>query len=358
MQEAIQVFLKEKQFHYAVLKQGNYYFRVSQEEIAVIHISRANEIALKSWQNINEERERTKQELEDIFHGNSSGELDSTSTPIRFLELVIVQDAVSEYLRKLADMVEGIWFVSEQDRQIYVFERQNTKYFGIYEDLQSCISQLPDAKAFAGEFYQVLKLAKPVTLVLVILNIVIYCLAALHGDVYDAGYMYSIGAVTFESVFLRGEYYRLGSSMFLHFGLSHLVNNMVSLICLGTMLEKCMGSLRYGILYISSGLLAGLTSVAVEYYQVIVLGQGSYSVSAGASGAIFGVIGGLVAVVLKQKWQSSRGQYQPQISMRSILFMAFVSLYQGFTTIGVDNAAHVGGMIFGFLLSFLLACKR
>ena len=198
----------------------------------------------------------------------------------------------------------------------------------------------------------------PVTLVMVVLNIMVYCLAAFHGDVYDAGYMYSIGAITFDSIFIKGEYYRLFSSMFLHFGLSHLVNNMISLICLGTMLERRMGSVRYGILYLSSGLLAGLTSVSVEYYQVMHLGEQSYSVAAGASGAIFGVIGGLIAVVLKQKWQSSRGQSEPQISMRSILFMAFVSLYQGFTTMGVDNAAHVGGMIFGFLLSFLLACKR
>lgn len=358
MQKAVQLFLKEKQFHPVVLEQGNYYVRLMEQEIAVIHVFRANELALKSWQHMNEERQRAASEILAWFRGSLSDSDNVGFVPIRFLDLVIVQDEVSEYLRNLADMIEGIWFISEQNRQIYVFERQSTKYFGIYEELQAYISQISWTHTSAGDARQMFTMLSPVTLVMVILNIMVYCLAAFYGDVYDAGYMYSIGAITFDSIFIKGEYYRLFSSMFLHFGLPHLVNNMISLICLGTMLERRMGSVRYGILYLSSGLLAGLTSVSVEYYQVMHLGEQSYSVAAGASGAIFGVIGGLIAVVLKQKWQSRRGQSEPQISMRSILFMAFVSLYQGFTTMGVDNAAHVGGMIFGFLLSFLLACKR
>lgn len=358
MQKAIQLFLKEKQFHVVTLEQGDYYVKLMEEELAVIHIFRANELALKNWQHINEERQSAAAELVAWLQASQPGAGIADSVPIRFLDLVMVQDEVSEYLRNLADMVEGIWFVSEQNRQIYVFERQSTKYFGIYEELQTYISQIFYTHTSAGGFRQMLVLVGPVTLTMVILNILVYCLATLNGDVYDAGYMYSIGAVTFDSIFLKGEYYRLFSSMFLHFGLAHLANNMISLICLGTMLERRMGSLRYGILYLSSGLLAGLVSVSVEYYQVMAMGHSSYSVAAGASGAIFGVIGGLIAVVLKQKWQSRRGQYEPEISMRSLLFMAFVSLYQGFTTMGVDNAAHVGGMIFGFLLSFLLACKR
>lgn len=358
MQKAIQLFLIEKQFHPITLAQSNFYVKILEQEIAVIRIFRANELALKSWQHLNEERQNAAEQLMDWIRTNRPDISGMDDMQVRFLDLVVVQDEVSEYLRTMADMIEGIWFIAEQSRQIYVFERQSTNYFGLYEELQNAIGQLSFAHTSAGEFRQMLALVRPVTLVLVVLNIIVYCLAAFYGDVYDAGYMYSIGAVTFDSIFVKGEYYRLFSSMFLHFGLAHLTNNMISLICLGTMLERRMGSLRYGILYLSSGLLAGLVSVSVEYYQVMAMGDSSYSVAAGASGAIFGVIGGLIAVVLKQKWQSRRGRYEPEISMRSLLFMAFVSLYQGFTTMGVDNAAHVGGMIFGFLLSFLLACKR
>lgn len=358
MQQAIHYFLKEKQFHPVTLEQSLFHVKILEQELAVIRIFRANELALKSWQHIIEERQNVAAQLMDWIRINRT-DIDIIDVgQVRFLDLVVVEDEVSEYLRNMADMIEGIWFIAEQSRQIYVFERQSTNYFGLYEELQDYIGQLSYAHASAGEFRQMLALVRPVTLVLVVLNIVVYCFAAFFGDVYDAGYMYSIGAVTFDSIFIQGEYYRLFSSMFLHFGLSHLTNNMISLICLGTMLERRMGSLRYGILYLSSGLLAGLASVSVEYYRVIAMGETSYSVAAGASGAIFGVIGGLIAVVLKQKWQSRQGQYEPEISMRSLLFMAFVSLYQGFTTMGVDNAAHIGGMIFGFLLSFLLACKR
>ena len=197
----------------------------------------------------------------------------------------------------------------------------------------------------------------PVTLILVLINVLVYFISSHFGNVYDAQDMYRMGAMTFDAVFIRKEFWRLFTAMFLHYGISHLANNMVSLLCLGTMLERRIGSLRFAILYLVSGLLAGFSSMAVDYYQIVRLQESSYAVSAGASGAIFGVMGGLIAIVLMQHFWKDRNQTE-EISMRSLLLMTFFTLWEGFASVGVDNAAHVGGLIFGFLLSFLLARKR
>ena len=76
-----------------------------------------------------------------------------------------------------------------------------------------------------------------------------------------------------------------------------------------------------------------------------------------ASGAIFGVIGGLIGVVLlKKRWAKNKADFI-DISLRSILTMAFFSVFAGFSGGGVDNAAHVGGLLSGFVIALLLAIK-
>ena len=82
------------------------------------------------------------------------------------------------------------------------------------------------------------------------------------------------------------------------------------------------------------------------------LQTGEYVVSAGASGAIFGVIGALLYVAVRNRGRIGN------ISGRGILFMVVVSLYYGFTSGGVDNLAHIGGLVSGFLLGVLLYWKR
>ena len=79
---------------------------------------------------------------------------------------------------------------------------------------------------------------------------------------------------------------------------------------------------------------------------------GSLAVSAGASGAIFGLLGALLWVVIRNKGRVGR------LTKRGMLFMVLFSLYVGFTSAGVDNAAHIGGLVCGFLAAVLLYRKR
>lgn len=145
---------------------------------------------------------------------------------------------------------------------------------------------------------------------------------------------------------MNGErYYTLITSMFLHFGFSHLMNNMVMLLVIGYSLESEIEN-QFSFIYLGSGLMGNLVSAWFD------VSQGSYAVSAGASGAIFGIVGALLYVAIRNHGRVG------EISTRGLVLMAGLSLYYGFTAQGVDNAAHIGGLISGFLLAVLTYWKH
>ena len=150
------------------------------------------------------------------------------------------------------------------------------------------------------------------------------------------------GAMYVPYVIENGEYFRFFTSMFLHFGFSHLINNMVTLIIIGRNVEPVVGKVRFLLIYFLSGLGGNLLSFIGE------CATGDYAVSAGASGAIFGLTGSLLALTMI--YHGLVGQ----VTMRDKVIMNLFSLYLGFTSQGVDNVAHVGGLICGFLVTFLV----
>ena len=141
----------------------------------------------------------------------------------------------------------------------------------------------------------------------------------------------------------NGEWYRLLTHIFLHGDIMHLGNNMLILFCLGNALEHYVGKISYVTLYFFSGILAGLGS--------IVYNTGS-TVSVGASGAVFSVVGAMAWLVVR-----NQGRLEGFTGPRMILFL-LLSIYAGFVDQGVDNAAHIAGLIAGFLLAILIYRKQ
>ena len=184
-----------------------------------------------------------------------------------------------------------------------------------------------------------------VNIALIAVNVIVFICLELIGDTEDTMFMMTHGAVYEPLVVMRGEYYRLLTSMFLHFGASHLVNNMLVLFVLGERLEQVLGHVKYFLFYMVCGISANIISIAIH------MGEGYAAVSAGASGAIFGVVGGLVYVVAV-----NHGQLEG-LTARQLGFMILLTLYHGFTSAGVDNWAHIGGLISGFIVSILLYRK-
>ena len=176
----------------------------------------------------------------------------------------------------------------------------------------------------------------PVNTVLVLANVAVYFILEAMGDTTDALFMYAHGAMYPAAVLAGGQYYRLFTSAFVHFGLPHLINNMVLLICLGSFVEKAYGRICYVILYLAGVLGSSLTSM---FFMVF---SGDMAVSGGASGVVFGMIGVLLFLIIRNK-----GRFE-DLPWKRFLLMIVLALYFGFATAGVDNAAHIGGLATGF----------
>ncbi len=183
------------------------------------------------------------------------------------------------------------------------------------------------------------------TIALVLVNVAVFFFLTAKGMTEDAEFMLEHGAMYVPYV-LQGEYQTIITSMFLHFGFEHLMNNMLILALIGWNLELEIGKIKFLLIYFLSGIIGNILSAWME------LQAGDFAVSAGASGAIFGLIGAAFYVAIRNK-----GQFG-EISGRGLLFMVVVSLYYGFTSEGVDNFAHIGGLLAGFVLAILLYWKR
>lgn len=196
-----------------------------------------------------------------------------------------------------------------------------------------------------SELTYFLKSRKKANLTIVIINIIIYIVLEIMGDPEESSFMLRCGACYLPAV-ESGQYWRLFTSMFLHFGFMHLAYNMLSLIFLGDILETRVGALRYLIIYFLGGLCGGLLSLKVSQIT------GDYAVSAGASGAIFAVIGSLFYIALRNRRQFG------ERSMKKMVLMIVLMIMQGMVDKGVDGNAHLGGLIGGFVLGILLYHKE
>lgn len=180
---------------------------------------------------------------------------------------------------------------------------------------------------------------------IVIINVMVWMYMEMNGSTTNVRYMLEHGAFYWESVKIHGEIYRFFTCIFIHFGITHLISNMIILLYLGDNLERAVGAMKYIIIYIFTGLAASVVSCL---YHIII---GVDVVSGGASGAIFGVIGALVYIVTVNK-----GKLEDLNSYSLILFAGY-ELYAGMKSTGVDNAAHIGGFLAGVLLAKILYKK-
>lgn len=183
------------------------------------------------------------------------------------------------------------------------------------------------------------------TFSLAAINVIAFFVLELMGDTLDTGFMMQIGAVYPDLLAKKGEYWRLFTATFMHFGFEHLLNNMLILLCAGAILERALGHVKYLILY----LCAGIGGSTLSFLQM--LRSGDYAVSAGASGAIFGIVGALLWIVIRH-----RGRYET-LTGKGLVFMIVITLYYGISTGGIDNWGHIGGLAMGFLLGALLYRK-
>ena len=176
-----------------------------------------------------------------------------------------------------------------------------------------------------------------INLVIVVCNILVFLAVTLTGGTESSRHMMDCGAA-YAPLIESGEYYRLFTSMFLHFGIQHLINNMLLLLFLGDYLERAVGKIRYLVIYLGGGLVGNLCSYLHEL-SLMKTGEAP-AVSAGASGAIFSAVGAMLVLLAFRK-----GRLE-DLTFRRMAVMAVLSLLVGFQSSNVDNFAHIGGWRF------------
>jgi membrane associated rhomboid family serine protease len=183
------------------------------------------------------------------------------------------------------------------------------------------------------------------TLTLLLLNVLVFVAAALGG----AGWFIPNAAIeiaagsNFGPLTTHGEWWRLITALFVHFGLIHLLFNMFALAAFGPLAERLLGIASFVFVYFVSGIAGNLASITLK----------PSIDTAGASGAIFGILGALLAVY----WRNKRTL--PFAVVRSeraaVLMFVFFALLGGFLYKGVDNVSHIVGLITGLLLGLTLS---
>ena len=185
----------------------------------------------------------------------------------------------------------------------------------------------------------------PVTIALVAVNLAVFVAMLFHG----AGVWHSPNNVQlawgagFGPATKDGEWWRLGTAMFLHFGLVHLAVNMWALWDGGRLVERLYGSIRFAVVYFASGLTGNLLSLIVH---------GDHAIAGGASGAIFGVYGALLVCLWRERRQVHPVEFRWLFGGAAVFSAATVVF--GLLIPGIDNAAHIGGLISGALTGMAL----
>ena len=199
------------------------------------------------------------------------------------------------------------------------------------------------ARAEFKDFFEIFIPSKDffISPILLNLNLIVYLLMVICG----VGFI-SFGSQellnwggNFRPYVLDGEWWRLLTSMFLHGGLMHVLINCFSLIFIGMFLEPLLGKVKFLACYLVTGIIASLSSI--YWYEE--------TVSIGASGAIFGITGVFLAFSLFKYIHTRIGG---GLLIVLLIFIGF-NLLSGLTG-GVDNAAHIGGLLSGFVIGLFL----
>lgn len=175
------------------------------------------------------------------------------------------------------------------------------------------------------------------TYILLVLNILIFVMLELNGSSTNTKTLIEYGAKYNPAIIENNEWWRIITSMFLHVGPVHIFMNMLAVYFLGVAVERIYGSWRFILIYFLSGIGGGLASFAF-----------TTNVSAGASGALFGLFGALLffGLIHKRIFNQTMG--------KNLLIIIGINIVFGFTVSSVDMGAHIGGLITGFVASAIV----
>lgn len=190
----------------------------------------------------------------------------------------------------------------------------------------------PIEKFFRGE--------KRVWKLLIIMNIAIHLLGLLSEFLYQTNYLFIYGA-KINFFIADKQIYRMVTSMFLHADFFHLLANCYAIYALGEAVEQIFGTKKFLVIYFIAGIMGSMASFILSPHNAL-----------GASGGIFGFFGVHLYLYLRKP------DVYKKIFGKSIFFLLILNLYIGFSNPQIDNYAHIGGLVGGFLACFIVGLKQ
>lgn len=248
---------------------------------------------------------------------------------VHILSLLVSADM--EKAKQLCGQDAFCWLIDPIGNRLIIHENQVADFYGMKNILETFLYETANASyenPVSGARKNVLCWGN---ILLVTINVILFIVCMFTGD-----WLYNIGAFSIRNVIEDREWYRIVTSMFLHADIQHIFSNMLILYYIGNVVEKHIGCLPYIVIYFLSGIVGNMLSAGYEMLT------GSYVSSIGASGAVFGIEGALLMLVLIYK-----GKCTEMTAGRLVFSIAF-SLYCGFTSSHINNAAHIGGVLAGF----------
>jgi rhomboid protease GluP len=241
---------------------------------------------------------------------------------------------------------EIYWRVNLGDSVVETVKGQPTELFGIRGMIEAAMDESEGREtetngfsfdeikkgAQAGTAYKPSGGPPVVTYAIAAANVIVMIFMYLGGYPDDPAAAARFGAIVPELILYENQYYRLFTAMFVHFGAMHLLMNMMGLMIFGIRVERYYGRLRYICVYIISGLAGSLFSLFF-----------TRGYAAGASGAVYGLTGAVLAYTLISK------RPMDALTSYTMIIFAGIGFAMGFSAPGVDNFGHIGGWLAGAL---------
>jgi membrane associated rhomboid family serine protease len=245
--------------------------------------------------------------------------------------------------RKLATALQLLHPSAELREQVRLF-----RHFESHQNHRAVFGSLPVRPEVAQRGRDRRLRRAPAVLIFILLNAVAFLFEISFGDWNDPKVLHRIGALEPYAVVARGEYWRLFTALFLHGGFAHLLFNIFALYVLGPPLERSIGTTRFTACYLISGLASSAGVVVLTVMGLVHVAQ-----LVGASGCIMGIVGAWAGFLVRHRHAPHARQRLANVAMIIAIQTAF-----DLSTPQVSMAAHLCGLIAGFVLGLILAPPR
>ena len=225
------------------------------------------------------------------------------------------------------------WWVNFATGEVTVPKGQPSQLFGLRGLINKAQDEIPADKKWVATYAQPVRPVPLMTYLFVGINAVVLFLMYMAGYPVDMWVPARFGAIVPDYILVDGQWWRLFTAMFVHFGVAHFFANVMGLVIFGSRVERYFGRLAFCLSYIVTGVMGSIFSL---YF--------TRGYAAGASGAVYGLVGVIFA------YTRITGRSIELMNWYIMFLFAGVGIAMGMMTAGVDNFGHLGGLIGGFVI--------